>query len=133
MAERCLKAFGTHELREDALKDIESLLSDFGKEVVLDDRMKRTADELYKMSYQSGWNAAREKAKEHLEAIKLMVESQAKNDGLWSVPIGGLQPIVEAYLQQELRRLHECVEHYANHIASMEPDGTGEKSKGAGE
>jgi hypothetical protein len=34
------------------------------REAVLNDRMKRTADDLYKLSYQSGFKAAREKAKD---------------------------------------------------------------------
>lgn len=49
---------------------------------------------------------------EALESIQLMVDAQAKDEGLWSVPVGELQSIVEAYLQQELRRLHGCIEHY---------------------
>lgn len=50
--------------------------------------------------------------RESLRAIRLMVDVQAEDEGLWSIPVEGLQSIVEAYLQQELRRLHECVEHY---------------------
>lgn len=50
--------------------------------------------------------------RESLRAIRLMVEAQAEDEGLWGVRLEGLQSIVEAYLQQELRRLHECVEHY---------------------
>lgn len=41
--------------------------------------------------------------------IKETVDRQAEDEGLWSVPFG-LQPITEAYLQQELRRLHTVIE-----------------------
>lgn len=34
----------------------------------------------------------------------------AENEGLWALYPQGQQPIMEAYLQQELRRLHALVE-----------------------
>lgn len=43
-------------------------------------------------------------------ALVKCVDEQAKDEGLWSVPLTGLQPIAEAYLQQELRKLHALVE-----------------------
>ena len=45
-----------------------------------------------------------------LSAIRALVDEQAADYGLWGVPIGRLQPITEAYLQQELRRLHALIE-----------------------
>lgn len=53
-----------------------------------------------------------DKYREALEAVKLLVDAQAEDEGLWGIPLDGLQQISEAYLQQELRRLHECIEHY---------------------
>lgn len=44
------------------------------------------------------------------DAIMEVVNEQADDDGLWSVPFYGLQPIAEAHLQQELRRLHAVIE-----------------------
>jgi len=44
------------------------------------------------------------------EKCLTVVKEQAENDGLWSLPLNELQPITEAYLQQELRRLHAVVE-----------------------
>lgn len=49
-------------------------------------------------------------ASERLEAIEKVVKEQAEDGGLWGVPLHGLQPITEAYLQQELRRLHHVIE-----------------------
>lgn len=46
-----------------------------------------------------------------LTELKELVEEQANDEGLWSLPlVEGTQPIMEAYLQQELRRLHAAVE-----------------------
>jgi hypothetical protein len=45
-----------------------------------------------------------------LTAIQAIVDEQAEDEGLWTLPFDGLQPIMEAYLQQELRRLHAAVE-----------------------
>lgn len=44
------------------------------------------------------------------EKILDVVEGQAKDEALWSVPAEGKQPIGEAYLQQELRHLHRVIE-----------------------
>lgn len=45
-----------------------------------------------------------------MKSIQDKVNEQAEDEGLWSVPFEGLQPIVEAYLQQELRKLHAVIE-----------------------
>lgn len=44
-----------------------------------------------------------------VEDILKMVESQAEDDGLWFIA----ETAPEAYLQQQLRRLHEAVERVA--------------------
>ncbi len=42
---------------------------------------------------------------------KLIVDEQAEDEALWAVPVfKGTQSITEAYLQQELRRLHAAIE-----------------------
>ncbi len=41
-----------------------------------------------------------------LEAAKALVDEQAEDDGLWF----DAQTMPEAYLQQELRRLHSAIE-----------------------
>lgn len=46
---------------------------------------------------------------ERLARIRAIAAEQAEDDGLWSLPMGQ-QPIMEAYLQQELRRLHAVIE-----------------------
>lgn len=46
----------------------------------------------------------------HLAAIRTVVDEQAEDEGLWSLNLDGSLPISEAYLQQELRRLHAVVE-----------------------
>lgn len=43
---------------------------------------------------------------ERLAAIRAVVDEQAEDEGLWFVS----ESISEAYLQQELRRLHAVVE-----------------------
>ena len=48
--------------------------------------------------------------RERWDAVRALVDSQAEDDALWSVYPMGVQPISEAYLQQELRRLHAAVE-----------------------
>ena len=46
-----------------------------------------------------------------LASIRTIVDEQAEDKGLWAIPLPlGTQPIMEAYLQQELRRLHAVVE-----------------------
>jgi len=42
----------------------------------------------------------------HLAAVRRLVDEQAGDDGLWFVA----QTASEAYLQQELRRLHAAIE-----------------------
>ena len=46
-----------------------------------------------------------------LEALKAMVAEQAEDEGLWF----DAQYVTEAYLQQELRRLHEAIEGSLGH------------------
>jgi hypothetical protein len=50
------------------------------------------------------------KLNEMLKPITDIINEQAKDEGLWSVPAYGTQSISEAYLQQELRRLHKAIE-----------------------
>jgi len=47
---------------------------------------------------------------ESARKIKALVAQQAEDEGLWSVPVFGLQSIGEAYLQRELRKLHSLIE-----------------------
>ncbi len=49
-------------------------------------------------------------AANHLILIQAEVDRQAEDEALWSVPAEKLQSISEAYLQQELRKLHAVVE-----------------------
>lgn len=51
-----------------------------------------------------------ETAKESLKRIRDLVDEQAEDEALWAVYPFGEQPIAEAYLQQELRRLHALIE-----------------------
>ncbi len=43
-------------------------------------------------------------------AVRSVVDEQAEDEWLWSLNLDGSLPITEAYLQQELRRLHAVVE-----------------------
>ena len=43
-----------------------------------------------------------------LEEIRVLVDNQADDEGLWFVA----KTAPEAYLQQQLRLLHALVEHY---------------------
>ena len=45
-----------------------------------------------------------------LKTIRDFVDEQATDEALWSVPAERLQNIGEAYLQQELRALHQVIE-----------------------
>ena len=45
-----------------------------------------------------------------LQRIRALVDEQAEDEALWAVYPFGQQPIAEAYLQQELRRLHALIE-----------------------
>lgn len=47
-----------------------------------------------------------------LDDIQRVVDKQAEDEALWSVPLDRLQPISEAYLQQELRGLHAVIEYH---------------------
>ena len=53
-------------------------------------------------------NAALLAIVEAAKAARSLVDEQAEDEGLWS----GSESIVEAYLQQELRRLHAIVEAF---------------------
>lgn len=57
-------------------------------------------------------------AEQALRTIQIMVNEQAEDEALWSVPLEDLQPIGEAYLQQELRKLHALIEDC---IAKVKP------------
>ena len=47
--------------------------------------------------------------------LGMFVAAQAEDEGLWAIPIPfNSQPIMEAYLQQELRRLHTVIEEMVN-------------------
>lgn len=48
---------------------------------------------------------------ERLRAAEKLVSEQAEDEALWAVPVYGKQSIVEAYYQQELRRLHAVIEN----------------------
>lgn len=47
---------------------------------------------------------------EALVAIHELVAEQAEDEALWTLNLDGSLPISEAYLQQELRRLHALIE-----------------------
>jgi len=47
---------------------------------------------------------------EDLRRIRALVDEQAEDEGLWTIYPRAQQPIGEAYLQQELRRLHTLIE-----------------------
>jgi len=46
--------------------------------------------------------------------IRALVDEQAEDEALWAIYPFGQQPIAEAYLQQELRRLHALIEKATN-------------------
>ena len=50
------------------------------------------------------------RAEAALATARKLVDEQAEDEGLWGIHPTGEQPVVEAYLQQELRRLHAAVE-----------------------
>lgn len=47
---------------------------------------------------------------ERIATLREVVDAQAEDELLWSVPMEGLQSVAEAHLQEELRRLHEAIE-----------------------
>ncbi len=53
--------------------------------------------------------AGHERLREAMDALLLMVNKQAEDDGLWF----NAQTAPEGYLQQELRTLHGLIEHHA--------------------
>ena len=55
-------------------------------------------------------NAALLAIVEAAKAVRSLVDEQAEDEGLWLPE--GTQSIVEAYLQQELRRLHAIIEAF---------------------
>lgn len=57
--------------------------------------------------------ARAERAEAALKMIQDFVDDQAEDEVLWAVPVEGKQPISEAYIQQELRRLHSVIEQCA--------------------
>ena len=52
-------------------------------------------------------------------AMRIVAE-QAGDEGLWGRNLDGTTSIVEAYLQQELRRLHEAIEGKAQEECAAE-------------
>lgn len=48
--------------------------------------------------------------KDALSRIRALVNEQAEDEALWALNLDGTLPISEAYLQQELRRLHLLIE-----------------------
>jgi hypothetical protein len=53
--------------------------------------------------------------------VVALVDEQADDEALWSLNLDGTQSIVEAYHQQELRRLHAAIEKAAGR-ARNEPE-----------
>ena len=55
-----------------------------------------------------------QRTQRHFEAVlgrlRALVDEQAEDEALWAIYPDGHQPISEAYLQQELRRLHALIE-----------------------
>lgn len=45
-----------------------------------------------------------------LADVRALVDEQAEDEALWALNLDGTLPISEAYLQQELRRLHALIE-----------------------
>lgn len=45
-----------------------------------------------------------------LNQIRVLVNDQAEDEALWATYLDECQPISEAYLQQELRKLHSTIE-----------------------
>ena len=60
--------------------------------------------------------------REALRPLLDLVNEQAEDEALWALNLDGTLPISEAYLQQELRRLHELVEAAAA-LAAVEAGG----------
>jgi hypothetical protein len=56
----------------------------------------------------------------NLGAIRAVVDRQAEDEALWSLPLERQQSIVEAYLQQELRHLHAVIEDYTKEPPSTD-------------
>lgn len=48
--------------------------------------------------------------REAVAPLYALVDEQAEDEGLWSTRFDGTVSIAEAYLQQELRRLHALIE-----------------------
>jgi hypothetical protein len=51
-----------------------------------------------------------------LEEIRSVVDAQADDEGLWSLPFNRLPTIAESHLQKELRRLHAVIESAGGEI-----------------
>lgn len=85
---------------------IADALESFAREAVEEDRDKNNYFHRMK-EFEVLYKNAR---KEALTSIQKIVNEQAADEALWSVYIDRLQPISEAYLQQELRRLHAAIE-----------------------
>lgn len=55
------------------------------------------------------WHLEHDKLEQRLKRIQDLVDKQAEDGALWDEPVGGF-PISEAYVLQELRRLHALIE-----------------------
>ena len=47
---------------------------------------------------------------DRFERVRALAAEQADDAALWAIYPDGQQPVSEAYLQQELRRLHDAIE-----------------------
>lgn len=65
-----------------------------------------------------GWRTHLEYLTAFLQQIRVVVDRQAEDEGLWGVSVFGTQPITEAYLQEELRHLHKVIEDCTEGLVS---------------
>lgn len=57
---------------------------------------------------------------EALADLRALVNEQAEDEALWALNLDGSLPISEAYLQQELRRLHGTIERVLSAVGQPE-------------
>ena len=78
--------------------------------------------------YRKGFGDGQAKARaEVLAPIKVLVEKQASDEGLWFVA----KTAPEGYLQQELRRLHTVIERELDLTKDLAPSSTKEGDSSA--
>lgn len=75
-------------------------------DLVLDNELCSWCEE-----WEKGFKAGYEAGQKDWAPVVELVSEQAEDVALWSVPALGLPSIVEAYLQQELRKLHALIEN----------------------